>query len=473
MTKYLYVIIFCTYCCFGQTNPEIKRATHWYFGNRAGLDFSSGTAVADTNGKLYSDESCAAISDTAGNLLFYTNGVTIWDRNHNVMPNGIGLFGCISSVQGSIIIPQPNSTTLFYVFTLDCAENLGAKGMNYSIVDLSLNAGFGDVILKNQLLFTPNSEAMAATMNCSRDSIWVVGHEYGTNAFYAYLITENGLNITPVISNIGTPVNVYESQMKFSPNNKKVACYLDLFDFNFSNGTLSNSIQLPLTGYGTSFSSDSKKLYISSSGNLIVQLDATKSNSVDIANSYQIIYNGPDNSEYLGLQLSIDHKIYIASPDATNISTIDNPNNFGINANFNPYSVSLNNKICQGTFPSFIESYFDDSYNKNNCYTTNDTIGKDDLIIPNIFTSNNDGVNDVFTIEVKGYISFTYFIFNRWGTCIKKDIVKLVSNNAHYTLWDGTINSEPASDGVYYYIIELTDKKNTSVTKKGYLQLLR
>ena len=448
------------YC---QINPEAKRANHWYFGNGAGIDFSSGTAIADVTGNLNSWEGSASISDTNGDLLFYTNGDTVWDRTHNIMVNGLGLFGCISSVQGVIIIPKPFSNTVFYIFTVDCAENLGIKGMNYSIVDLSLNSGLGVVTLKNQFLFSPSAESMAATTNCSMDSVWLVGHEYGNNKFYAYLITKEGLNATPITSSIGTPVTIYESQMKFSPNSKKIICYLDLLDFNFSNGTIYNSIQLPLTGYGSSFSSDSKKLYISSSGNLIIQLDATKTNSIDLATSYNIIYNGLDNSEYYGLQLANDSKIYVAKADSSKISKIDFPNNNGISVNFNPYSIDLNNKICQGTFPSFIESYFNND-NTTICYQ------KEDIIIPNVFTPNNDGVNDLFTITITGYSSVNYSIYNRWGNELLSKSNQIIANKT-VTIWDGKIKEDNASDGVYYYVIHLTNYKNENLTKKGFIQL--
>ena len=466
-------------------HPETKRANIWYFGNGAGLDFSSGTAVAITNGQLDSWESCASISDINGNLLFYTDGDTIWDKNHNVMPNGTGLFGsCVppgpnnSATQGVIIIPQPNSANIFYVFTVDCAENLGAKGMNYSIVDLNLNGGFGDVTVKDQFLFAPSTEAMAATMNCTRDSIWVVGHEYGTDAFYAYLITENGLNTTPVISNVGTPVMNYEGQMKFSPDGRRIAYNGILYDFNFNIAVINNELFINFGGYGLSFSLNSTRLYFCASGNLIGQYDITNSNAVDIINSYQTIYNGPDNSEYWGLQLSNDNKLYIAAIDTSKISRIDFPNNIGIAAGFNPYSVDLNGRESQFTFPSFIENYFDDSYNETNCYpivdtSKQDTPTNDTLIIPNIFTPNNDGINDLFSIKLSGYEDVAWKIYNRWGSELKSGKIASSLAMTELELWDGRTNADTkVRDGTYYYIIHLTKKGGELETKKGFITLL-
>lgn len=480
MKKLVYIILltlsYCTTYC--QKHPEAKRANHWYFGNGAGLDFSSGIPVAVSNGQLDSWESCASISDTSGNLLFYTDGDTIWDRNHNVMPNGTGLFGRCnpfgpnnSATQGVIIIPQPKSDSIFYMFTVDCAENLGARGMNYSVVDLSLNGGFGDVFLKNQLLFAPSTEGMAATMNCARDSIWVIGHEYGTDAFYTYLITENGLNTIPVTSNVGTVITGNAAlPICISPNGKKISHATELLEFNFSNGQVNNEIFVPvIAGYGTSFSSNSKKLYSSISGNLILQIDATLNNTTDILNSIQYIYQGLSNDEYFGLQLANDNKIYVAPQDTTKITTIDFPNNNGAAVGFNPYSVDLNGKKCQFTFPSFVESYFTNNYN-NDCHSINESSTKDTVFVPSIFTPNNDGYNDVFNIKISGYKNIDWKIYNRWGVLVKSGKLK-VENDGYIDLWDGRTNAaQKVTDGTYYYIVNLIKNKAT-ITKKGYIQL--
>lgn len=94
MKNLTFILLFMFFTSYIQAqHPEAKRANYWYFGNGAGLDFSNGSPVAITNGQLDSWESCASISDINGNLLFYTDGDTVWTRNHTVMPNGTGLHG--------------------------------------------------------------------------------------------------------------------------------------------------------------------------------------------------------------------------------------------------------------------------------------------------------------------------------------------------------------------------------------------
>jgi len=65
-----------------------KEAAIWYFGDGAGLDFNNGSPVALTDGQLSTIEGCSTISDANGSLLFYTDGITIWNRNHDIMVNG-------------------------------------------------------------------------------------------------------------------------------------------------------------------------------------------------------------------------------------------------------------------------------------------------------------------------------------------------------------------------------------------------
>ncbi|MBW7936567.1 MAG: gliding motility-associated C-terminal domain-containing protein [Flavobacteriales bacterium] len=390
------------------------------------------------------------------------------------MPNGTGLHGSCTSTswysnsatQGVIIIPQPNSSTIFYVFTVDCAENLGAKGMNYSVVDLTQNNGFGDVTLKNQFLFAPTTEGMAVTMNCAGDSVWVVGHEYGTNAFYAYLITENGLNTMPIISNVGQIYNLF-GQMKFSPDGKRLA--YQGYIYNFNNGLITNPLFINFDGYGLSFSPNSRKLYYSISGFFIGQYDITLNNASEIINSFQPIYQGISNDGIHGLQIGIDEKIYVSNQDTTKISSIDFPNNSGIAAGFNLFSVDLNGKKCQYTLPSFIESYFNESYDTD-CAQPDSMIS---AVIPNVFSPNDDGINDLFSLQLTGYKSIDWTIYNRWGMAVCNGKADTDSSTAaNIPLWDGrTVAGIKATQGAYYYIIHLTKKGGVNETKKGFLHI--
>ncbi|MBT8301331.1 MAG: hypothetical protein KJO63_08385, partial [Maribacter sp.] len=118
--------------------------SNWYFGNNAGIRFNNnGTVTALDDGRLNTFEGCTTISNALGDLLFYTEGIVVYDRNHNVMQNGTGLYGDPSSTQSAIIVPQPLDPNIFYIFTVDTSvtETDPDFGLNYSIVDLTLNNG--------------------------------------------------------------------------------------------------------------------------------------------------------------------------------------------------------------------------------------------------------------------------------------------------------------------------------------------
>lgn len=87
--------------------------------------------------------------------------------------------------------------------------------------------------------------------------------------------------------------------------------------------------------------------------------------------------------------------------------------------------------------------------------------------IPNVFTPNNDGNNDVFIIKGRSIKTFSCIIYDRWGL----KIIELASINNG---WDGKhANGNIAADGTYYYIINYTDSKGVSKTEKGFLSLFR
>ena len=97
-----------------------KEANNWYFGDRAGLSFSKGYAEALTDGAMRAVEGCATMSDPeTGELLFYTNGIQVWNGQHQVMPNGSGLLSDLSSTQAALIVPSPKHARQYFLFTIN------------------------------------------------------------------------------------------------------------------------------------------------------------------------------------------------------------------------------------------------------------------------------------------------------------------------------------------------------------------
>src|SRR6187399_2322300 len=92
--------------------PAQNQTNNWFFGDSAGITFNTSPPSLIFGSGLNTAEGSASISDINGNLLFYSDGVSVWDRNNNVMNNGTGLLGHISSTQSAIIVPKPGSNSL-------------------------------------------------------------------------------------------------------------------------------------------------------------------------------------------------------------------------------------------------------------------------------------------------------------------------------------------------------------------------
>ncbi|NUM49713.1 MAG: T9SS type A sorting domain-containing protein [Flavobacteriales bacterium] len=371
-------------------NTQINRTNNWYFGGGAGINFNGGSATAVTDGQMYVYAGCATMSDTLGNLLMYTDGQTVWNKNHQIMPNGTGLLGDGTPVQSSIIIPKPLDDNHYYIFT--CAGYDGnPNGIRYSIVDMTLNNGLGDISIKNELLFQPSSEQLGATMHANCTDVWITSHELNSNKYRAYLLTSNGIDTNNVVINEIGNFGIFGQHLKFSPNGKKMAAVnywdninlpnnldtLELFDFNSTSGILTNLTKLPDTSIVTfEFSHDSKFLYVSNfnteRANLyiipgfeeIFQYDLSSNNGTLIKLSKTLVYEPLStpinnyNTCFCDFQLSPDNKIYVSSM-YDSLSVINYPNLAGVACNIEELIFSLNGKTSFTKLPNFVSSYFD------------------------------------------------------------------------------------------------------------------
>ena len=292
----------------------------WYFGNGAGLDFSSGSPRSIHDGKIFTLEGCASSCDEKGQLVLYTDGITVWNKFHQEIKNGTELNGSPSSTQSALIVPQPRIKDRYFIFTTD--EKAGLKGFCYSIVDLS--QGGGSVIKKNIQLLALSAEKITAVKSANGKDVWVITHQWNSNNFCAFPVTEQGVG-TPVISSVGVThaeTGAGENResigyLRASWDGKKIAsaiCYrsksnLEILDFDNSKGQLSNPVSVSLDGYpyGLCFSPGNKRIYISflkgKSG--LVQYDMNTESVTEIAS------NEKENT-YGCLQLGPDGKIYVA-----------------------------------------------------------------------------------------------------------------------------------------------------------------
>jgi len=388
-----------------------NQANNWFFGANAGLSFASSTPTNLTGGALTNSLGCSAISGTAGNLLFYTDGVTVYNSSHTVMPNGNGLHG-VDASQPAIIVKQPQSSHVYYIFTVGgFASNYG---LEYSVVDMSLASGAGSVTIKNVVIDNNCRDKLTAGKHCNGDDLWIVSTTFSTtNAFYtSALLTPTGL-ATPISSAIahGTSsiingqgvgsINPIKGQMKMSPNSKKIAirasyssifgsssnnistCFQSMIaDFNSSTGQLSivpgNTINSYYGTYissihnhsifvhGCEFSPNSMFMYdyaqIIGSGTTLPNFELQHSNLCD--GSMVGVYNQEssnvvDQGGKRQMQLGTNGKIYVATQGSTSIGVINNPNNVNGLATYTSMGASLGTATCQWGLPNFPGYYFE------------------------------------------------------------------------------------------------------------------
>ena len=327
----------------------------WFFGYNAGINFNTNPPSAISS-PLSAIEGCASVSDSSGKILFFTNGITVWDRNHEVMPNGTGLAGGISSTHAALIVPFPNSSSLYYLFTSE--DHTTDGGVSYSIVDMTLNGGYGDIApgTKNQLLVNQTTEQIAAVLHSNKNDIWVITHKLNSNEFFSYLITTSGIMPNPVISAIGStyPITNSLGQLKPSNNGKKLvgssAIYniIDMFDFNPSTGELSNHFnlnnlftQFP-TIYGIEFSPSDSILYLVSSWleNHLFQ--------VNLGNNIVTTLSSSPEGFYGALQQAPDGKIYIAVQGKAYLNAINFPDKPGNSCEYQENAIALLKESTSG-----------------------------------------------------------------------------------------------------------------------------
>lgn len=378
----LLFLILCPFLVLGQ-----GEASNWYFGDKAGLRFNNdGSVTSLTNGKINTFEGCAAISDTFGNLLFYTDGITVYDQTNEIMQNGQGLYGDSSSTQSALIVPKPQDPNLYYIFTVDTtiSETDPDYGLNYSVVDLSMNNGRGAVIQKNINLLRDCSEKISAVLkDCSDNSIWVLtlasanGGVGNLNTFYSYEINSTGVVNTPVKTTFNDLfVNDPRGYLKLSADGTKIASAnvingLFIYDFDATTGVLSNQQRITINtpyqfAYGIEFSPNSNYLYVHSSNNILdnsaqlsqlLQYDLTET---DISASEVVL----DSREIFrgALQMANNGKIYrtIAAnyfQGSPYLGAINFPDEKGAASEYEHNAIELDGNATQG-LPPFIQSFF-------------------------------------------------------------------------------------------------------------------
>ena len=400
--KYLiYFLLLLSYTLYGQ-----HETSNWYFGQNAALNFDRGQVSVLNNSSMVAPAGCASISDENGNLLFYTNGETVWNKNHDIMENGEDLRGNKEHFQNSIIIPKPKSNGAYYIFYTRNTLPAGTYGVFYAEINFTTTNPNGIVKYKNAFLKSSATHRISAVHNKDIDKIWLSIFTKSSSLpdapidlLFSFEINENGLQPFPITTTV-RKLSSEVGEIKFSPDATKLAVadngdsYVYIYDFNNETGEFSynttifadtNLFSPPNLPIAITFSPNSKLVYFTSQKNggstELVQYIINRPPNASPAFESRRVISGSNTIIHGSLQLALDGKIYVAlyertDPDddinnltpSSKIGVINSPNELGFDANYSHISLDLQSGKSFKGMPNFIQSYLRNRIiTENNC----------------------------------------------------------------------------------------------------------
>jgi len=425
--KRTYLLCYILFTLVSNLAYSQKEATHWVFGDGVHLVIDKNKFQRLSDVSLTSYEGCSSISDSTGNLLYYSNGVDVYDGKHQPI-NGSGfLKSYLSCAQSSVFI-KANRNEYFLI------TNNGLNGLYYSRIVYNEKTGNSDFEFLNKKLWCSVTEQMASFTRSSDNKTWLITHESIGNKFLSILfgnfgpekIIESPVGIDVHPSKISPPISEKIGMAKISPDGhwlavtNRIGNRLDLFCFNQKSGAICNQLELISNHpwiYGLEFSSSSNRLFV---GNVsvpmdtIYQFDLNKS-LPDIKKSIQVVAISSKNNG--GIQLGVDGNIYLFGPQF--IGKISNPDSTLPYFNYNDSFLNLVNRQSQFAtgLPSFSASFFSSTQNSVSTVACSCMTQSPSFQIPNVLTPNGDGLNDVLSFK-DVCIGFEYYnleIYNRYG----------------------------------------------------------
>lgn len=318
---------------------------------------------------LYTLEGSASVCGKNGSLKFYSDGQKIFNRNDKQMPNGYGLLTDLSMTQGVVIVPFVNDTNKYYLFVLHSTGITSPHYLNYSVVDMSLDGGLGDIVTmqKNITIDDSLSEKMIVT-RASGCGYWLLVHSNHRPAFHAFKIDASGVGRAPVTSVTAfTGDGLFDiGEMKVAPDNQSIVLAnwrssgdigsIELFNFDSTTGAVSGYTLIDSSkryaAYGIGFSPNGSKLYaaygedeprppyalVQYNLSLLPDVAALRASKTTLATAYN----------WAGIR-SFRGKVYVikSSNTTTDICVINDPDNAGVACHFKD-SLFVFNSACFG-----------------------------------------------------------------------------------------------------------------------------
>ena len=376
-------------------NAQERQAENWHFGDRLSVSFASGAPVLNPPSAMEAVEGIVSMSDTSGQLLFYTNGGgrpanenvpaelrqstgLIWNRNHEVMYDMRGEEGGgFSARQSAIALPDPaGEAGVYYLFTMEEAEfNTGGevagqpegRGLSYFIIDMSLNDGLGGVRLADQRVYTPAYEALDATPMADGSGYWIVCHSNDPQdaKFIVVPLTAAGPG-TPV----EYPTSRVSGKIEFSPSGLLLFNDRKLYSFDNETGAIaSDPTEIPgISNQATGFTPDSRFLYTIETrpvlGEIITRYDVRDLSApplvlerLELSNGEPVIVSAPFQIGPNGNIYFLEQSFVPGSPARLGLSEIVCVS--GQEPSVNRYLLELPNPANTDFFPQYLPQFND------------------------------------------------------------------------------------------------------------------
>ncbi|MCX6270641.1 MAG: hypothetical protein NTU44_05370 [Bacteroidetes bacterium] len=513
MKKLVFFLLITPLSILGQHNYDAKRDYFWLLGSHYPNPMQGSTLNFNTNPVTFSYNSRTAsyyitnssICDPDGNLLFSTNGLTIFQADQQIMQNGDSLNpGSMATVsyqnlegygtnQAALTLPFTNN--IYYVFQLKGeafqAPPLPAFYIDYllfSVVDMSKNDGKGEVIRKNVTLLQDSlDDLMTAVRHANGRDWWVVVSRTNSPDLITILCTPAGFTVknNQTIGKAG--IDCEFGYSCFSPDGTKFIRYsrhniyadlrLDYFHFDRCSGLFSDyqdlswaSTDASVLG-GVSVSPNSRYLYLSQEER-IYQFDLEQP---DIASTRQIVAQNdgfcdpviPQNRAVFGMSLpGPDGRIYINAGQTSYMHMIENPDSMGIACGVCQHCIQLDKPDNFGipNYPNFRLGRLEGS----TCDTLQTWFGIDDPQHNNPVTLSNFPNPAIDNIRIDIGLSGNNFyigleIFNNLMQKVDNIIISPFQSSVYY-------NVAGLSGGVYFEILKT---RNNTILAKGKFMVTR
>lgn len=415
-----------------------KCANNWCFRHNHWISFNTATgepeSLEGSRLHLFSPETYPhTISDTAGNLIFYTDGIEFYNSKHE-------LFFCLNELSGdwseeTFVFPIPGKMKEYLFFYTHFMDTIYAKGRSYPllcrIVDMNANGGSGSVCEPIDIPEINRCWNTSAVLHGDRKGVWLVC--VTSRGLEAMLIDGSGKMHVPVISTL--PDKDFRSwgHTKISPDGSKILFSLwknnrILMSFDNMTGEAELILEIDFSFHANNyinlfseFSENSKKIFVTFS----------LENWEQITNVYDLdkedmdyILSSKKSFSHAGqqYQLGPDGKLYFldftTSDSLWKFGRIENPNDEVENLVFSKEIADVEEKHWHTPFPTFFHDYLYHLIIGRKKYCSGDTLVLESHVSPrrenpdyewrgpNGFVSNEVNVNiPDATPELAGFYS--------------------------------------------------------------------